>query len=105
MGHDTTVADNTCRACSEPESQLHLITCGVLYEEYWKRVVELLVATCMEEPDNVTDFLITGQLSDEETAKREYLGVIFIAFRCLYAAIVESRLDSVPFGTSRGCVR
>ena len=96
VGHDTTVADNTCRACSEPESQLHLITCGVLYEEYWKRVVELLVATGMEEPDNVTDFLITGQLSDEETAKREYLGVIFIAFRCLYAAIVESRLDSVP---------
>ena len=96
VGHDTTVEDNTCRACSEPESQLHLITCGVLYEEYWSRVVGLLVATGMSEPENVTDFLITGQLSDEQTAGREYLGVLFIAFRCLYAALTESRLDSVP---------
>ena len=96
VGHDTSIDDNTCRACSEPESQLHLITCGVIREEFWVRVVELLVATGMDEPENLTDFLITGQLSDEKTAGWEYLGIVFIAFRCLYAATTESRLDSVP---------
>ena len=96
VGHDKREADNTCRACEESESQLHLVTCGVIKTEFWDRVVSLLTEMDMCAPADVTDFLITGQLSEEETVKREYTGVVFIAFRCLYAAITESRIDSVP---------
>ena len=54
----------------------------------------------MEEPEDVADFLVTGQLSDTKTAPREYLGVVFIAFRCLYAEITASRIDQVPLNLS-----
>ena len=96
VGHDTKAADGDCRACNSRESQLHLVTCGVLRTEFWDRIIELLVEIGMSRPEDDTDFLITGQLSDVKTVGREYVGVIFIAFRCLYAAITESRLDAVP---------
>ena len=96
VGHDKTASDGACRACEEKETQLHLVTCGVLRSEFWDKVIELMIATGMSEPTDWTNFLITGQLSDVETVDREYTGVLFIAFRCLYAAITESRVDSVP---------
>ena len=100
VGHDTKAADNECRACDGRESQLHLITCGVIRVEYWSRVIALLVEMGMDEPEDVTDFLITGQLNAEKTVPKEFSGVVFIAFRCLYAAITESRLDAVPLDLS-----
>ena len=95
VGHRTDV-DNTCQACDERESQLHLITCGVIRAEFWDPVLNLLVGMGMSAPESVVDFLITGQLSDTETMHSDYAGVIFLAFRCLYAAVVNSRVEGTP---------
>ena len=48
----------------------------------------------MDSPESVEAFLITGQLTSTNIAHPAYTDVVCISWRCLYAAIVESRLDN-----------
>ena len=80
VGHDSSVTDKTCRACSEVENQLHLVTCGVIRTEFWDPIINMLVEAGMGVPVTATDVLITGQLSEYESADPRYLETISIAF-------------------------
>ena len=83
--------DTGCRACGEKESQLHLITCDILREEFWSRLFRLMTELEITEPEDETAFMITGQFNEKQTIDNKMSVIIFIAFRCLYAEIVRSR--------------
>ena len=95
IGHDTST-DGLCRACTESENQQHLMRCDVIQDEYWQRVLRLLQKLGMDLPENREAFLITGQLNASTIADAAYTDIVAIAWRCLYAAIVQSRLDDTP---------
>jgi len=48
----------------------------------------------MIEGFDTSAFLATGRVSDKKVANEEVIGVFSIAWRCLYAAITESRMES-----------
>ena len=44
-------------------------------------------------PQDVTAFLVLGAISETEIANEEIIGILTIAWRCLYAEITAARLD------------
>ena len=44
---------------------------------------------------DTTAFLVTGQLTEDEVASEEVIGIFSIAWRCLYAAITKSRMENL----------
>lgn len=109
VGHRTDM-DNKCRACSEKESQLHLCTCDILRLEFWDPVIALLEATGMPTPANITDFIVGGRMraANPEGGADEGIsidasdaGVMFLAWRCLYAEITNSREEKETLNLQR----
>jgi len=93
-----------CTACGAHDNQLHIITCPIIREEFWDPIIALLKNLGMPEPETITYFLITGQLEDSQKPDKEgnlkwhlisehLVGILEIAFRCLYAAITKTRLE------------
>ena len=85
--------DQSCRACTEEESMLHLCECEVIREEYWNELIDLAVKTGMRPPDDITIFLATGALSRDRVISRYHSIIWFLGWRCLYAEIVNSRVE------------
>ena len=84
---------STCRACSEKENQKHLAECDVINDEYWSNIIGLLHDLGSEDPEHIVTFLLFGRISDKEVVDQETADVLFIAWRCLYAAITKSRIE------------
>ena len=84
VGHRTDM-DNTCMACPEKENQEHLVECGVIREEFWDPILKLLTDMGMEVPHNVGNFLIAGHMRRRKVISNNYSGIVFLAWRCLYA--------------------
>ena len=100
-GTRTDLADTSCRACDATESMLHLAECPVIREEFWDLILSLMEKMGMRTPvsDKRTVFILLGthEIDGEVvTVKPEQSGLLFIAWRCLYAAIVGSRVDDRP---------
>ena len=77
----------------------------MIWEEFWKPLVEMAVKTGMATPARREIFLATGALSPRTVVSREHAGVFFLGWRCLYAAIVESRIDDVPLNLEKALRR
>ena len=77
--------DNTCMACPEKENQEHLVECGVIRDEFWDPILKLLTDMGMEVPHNVGNFLIAGHMRRRKVISNNYSGIVFLAWRCLYA--------------------
>ena len=82
-----------CLACEEEESQLHLCSCGVIHDEYWKELIQLMIDADMPTPHHVPTFLATGAISDTAVMHRYVAIIWFIGWRCLYAALTQARID------------
>ena len=109
VGHRTDM-DNKCRACSEKENQLHLCTCDILRLEFWDPVIALLEAMEMPTPANITDFIVGGRMraANPEGGGDEginiddsHAGMMFLAWRCLYAEITNSREEKETLNLQR----
>ena len=93
------------------ENQLHLTECPVIMDEYWQDVINLLVQHDMPHPEDTTRFLITGQIRyhsvivDRLMIDPRLSGVLFLAWRCLYAAIQHSRLEGVALDLRKAYAR
>ena len=101
VGHRKDVDDTSCRACDEKESMLHLVQCHVIRDEFWKQVLHLVDMLGFTGPaeGEVDMFLALGCYTDKgqvRTVAPELAGLMFIAWRCLYAAILGSRVDNRP---------
>ena len=102
---DHNAADNTCRACDEEETQLHLCKCGVIRQEFWNTLLKLLTDLGMPFPENTTAFLATGAVSAEKAISTHLSGIWFIAWRCLYAEIANSRVEDRPLDLGKALKR
>ena len=86
--------DKSCRACPEEESMLHLCECGVIREEFWSELIELAKATGMPAPIDDVIFFATGALANDKVVSRYHSIIWFLGWRCLYAEVVNSRVES-----------
>ena len=77
------------------EGQTHTCECPVLRREYWKHFLRILKDTGTPVPPDgeVTALLAVGRLSDTQMISNESSGVLFAAWRALYAEIIRSRIE------------
>jgi hypothetical protein len=99
--HRTDIPDTSCRACDEKETILHLVTCPVIQHEFWEPLLKLMdeMGFPTPQPSEVHAFLVLGVYTadgENRVVKPEHSGMLFIAWRCLYAAVVGSRVDDKP---------
>ena len=73
---------------------LHLCECGVIRAEFWSELIELAKATGMPTPIDETIFIATGALARDKVISRYHSIIWFLGWRCLYAEIVSSRVES-----------
>ena len=97
-GHRRDLIDTSCRACSEKETMKHLAECPIIRGDFWEPIFALigkLGFTPPSEEDKLI-YITLGCYRKGSTIKvitPDQAGLMFIAWRCLYAAIVGSRVD------------
>ena len=76
------------------ESMLHLAElCGIIKVEFWDRLAGLLDKLGIPRGTGPR-FWITGERSDGKYIDVEGAGILFLAWRCLYAEAVRARTNS-----------
>ena len=100
-GHRRDLIDTSCRACSEKETMKHLAECPIIRGDFWEPIFALigkLGFTPPSEEDKLI-YITLGCYRKGSTIKvitPDQAGLMFIAWRCLYAEIVGSRVDERP---------
>ena len=91
---DPSLANSTCSAagCREDESMLHLVKCPVINAEFWDRVALILDKLGIPRGTG-PQFWIAGKRTDGKYIDKEGAGILFLAWRCLYAETVRARLS------------
>ena len=83
-------------SCNELENIKHLATCKTYNAHFWKPLETLMKKMNFTIPpmgEEKTAFWLLGRLSDAEAVPQEQAGLMFIAWRCLYAEIVTAKID------------
>ena len=93
VGKDTSAESNQCVACSDTENILHLATCDIIKLEFWDTILETLARMGMATPEDEVAFLILGRLDAETVIDAQLSGIMFLAWRCLYAEITKARIE------------
>ena len=95
--HDNSVENQKCLACDdELEGMLHLVECEKIREDYWFHIISLMSDLGLNPPseqDELELFLLFGMKGEDKVYDRETAGMIALAWRCLYAEIVKSRIE------------
>jgi hypothetical protein len=93
VGKDTTAESNLCTACNDTENILHLATCNIIRLEFWDIILGVLVRMGLAPPEDDTAFLVLGRINADSVIDTHLAGVMFLAWRCLYAEITRARID------------
>ena len=89
------------QSCGQ-ESQSHLGTCDIICEEFWTPLITLMDDLGFPTPVETEhdSFVLLGVYQetgkDPTVVRPEQSGLMFIAWRCLYAEVVRSRIDERP---------
>ena len=86
----------------------HLTKCQKTRNEYWNKILELLEKLEQDTPEHIPSFLAVGRMDEEEVANEVQAGVMFIAWRCLYAELMSVREEgTLPNlkGAYKRCIR
>ena len=59
----------------------------------------------MPQPQNTSAFIALGVINDKDVIEKNIAGVMFLAWRCIYAAIVTSRIEQKPLETEKAYKR
>ena len=87
-------ADPSClTGCGGIESMLHLADCPLIRRFFWNDVLKLLTDLGMDPPEDILSFLLVGRMTRTKAIPKYHSDIMFIAWRCLYAALVKKRLD------------
>jgi len=103
--------DNQCRACTERESQLHLCECNIIRDEFWEPLIRIATSTGMQDPQDKTVWIATGAYSTRQdgglnkVTSPNYAIYWDIGWRCLYAAIVKSRIEQQTLDLEKALAR
>ena len=92
---DPSLASSVCnaRGCRANESMLHLAICRVINVEFWDKIAALLDKLGIPRGTGPR-FWITGERSDGKYIDLEGAGILFLAWRCLYAETVRARTNN-----------
>jgi len=92
---DPKVADPTCNApgCTQVESMLHLAECTIIWREFWDKILNIMSAVGLRTA-RTRDYILLGRIGPRKYVDREEAGILFIAWRCLYAQVVNARLET-----------
>lgn len=88
--------DEKCLACGQHNERIaHLCRCPTLRDDFWFPIVSLMVDLGMPicEEQFLDAFLALGYIDEDTAMCEEQAGIMFIAWRCLYAEIVGARMD------------
>ena len=100
--------DGVCLLCSQQESQLHLVECDRMYGQYWEPLVRLMRQLGFTVPlyrAEINAMLITFRVTDTTVVGREQASIIEMGWRCLYAALVRTRVDGTPLTLKHAVLR
>ena len=100
--------DGVCLLCSQQESQLHLVECGLMFHQYWAPLVLVMRRLGFTVPlsrSEINAMLITFRVTDTTVVGREQATIIEIGWRCLYAALVRTRVDGTPLTLKHAVLR
>jgi hypothetical protein len=94
---DRTVPSAQCNAwnghrCTADESILHLAKCRIIRRDFWSKVISLMRKLDLTTHRH-TAFIIAGRTGKGKIVDTEAAGVMFIAWRCLYAEVVGARIE------------
>ena len=71
---------------------LHLAMCHVIKKFFWDRVRRIMWRVGLEHSRN-TSFIAAGKVKGRKFIGEEGAGMMFLAWRCLYAEVVKARLE------------
>ena len=69
--------------------------------EFWNPIIDILDRLGMDKPEHIPSFIALGRINKEEVICNELAGIMSIAWRCLYAAITESRKEDNPLNLEK----
>ena len=72
---------------------LHLVVCGVIEVEFWDRIARLLDRLGIPRGTGPR-FWIAGELPGGKYVDVEGAGILFLAWRCLYAETIRARANN-----------
>ena len=90
--------------CPAKENITHLVRCPVICAGFWDRIALVMVSMGMEVPAGGLGreaFWLLGCMGSGKVVGQAQAGIIFIAWRCLYAEIVHSRVEGTPARMTR----
>ena len=93
VGKDTSAESNKCMACDDVENILHLAKCPIIRAEFWDEVMKLLTDLGMAQPEDKTAFIVLGRITAKKVIDKHLAGIMFLAWRCLYAEITRARIE------------
>ena len=88
---------SSCRACAvAQENQLHLCECPVAFvdRDFWRPILKVISDMGYPVPADVTAYLAVGRVTDDKCVGPQESEILFIAWRCLYAATVHARVEN-----------
>ena len=85
----------SCPSCGEHQNQLHLITCSHIRQDFWDPIIKIMKDMGFPGFTHTAAFLAVGRLSDTHVVGKNQSGILFIAWRCLYAELVRGRVENV----------
>lgn len=86
----------TCSECNQHEDIRHLVNCATNKKLLWDPLEKLMISMGFDVPTGATDkelFWLLGRISDTEAVTQEQAGIMFIAWRALYAELVDAKKD------------
>jgi len=93
--HRDDPSDTSCPLCGLHQNQLHLTTCQVINQKYWDPAITLMKRMGFPDFTHKSAFLAVGRLTDVKTVDKNQAGILFLAWRCLYAELVRGRVENV----------
>ena len=100
--------DGLCLMCHQPENQQHLVECDSIFRHYWGPLIRLMRQSGFTVPlfrPEVNAMLTTFRVTDTTVVGREQASVIEMGWRCLYAALVRTRVDGTPLTLQHAVLR
>ena len=91
---DKESSGNCATGCGTRENQEHFVRCPWLKGGFWNYVIELIyrVGGIIPDQGDIPAYLIGGRISGD-TYVQEEAGILFLAWRCLYAETVRSHVE------------
>ena len=93
VGKDTSADSNQCTACNDIENILHMATCGVIRLKFWDVILEILTRMGLTPPEDRVALLVLGRINANTVVDTQLSGIMFLAWRCLYAEITRARIE------------